>query len=208
MNACTICGFVLHGARALWTCCQTCQDRILDRLTAIEEAWPKLSEALEPGRAIGGQRVSGSPTPVLPLNGRILALIGPMGVPNSLYLRYADLALARGLRPASRPPGEDARLALALWGIRKHLSWAVQGTDLTELHRVAARLADELGTVTAGGADTPTVPCPAELPDGGRCTGRMRYDRDRSTAYCRACRTELAPGEWLEVWVKLGQPAA
>ncbi|WP_055692990.1 hypothetical protein [Streptomyces prasinopilosus] len=207
MNPCTICGFVLHGARALWTTCQACHDRILARLDAIEEIWPRLSAALEPGRALGGQRVSGSPEPVLPLNGRILALIGPMGVPNTLYLRYADLTLARGISPASRPPGEDARLALALWGIRKHLPWAVQGTDLTELHRTAGRLADELRTVTAD-ADTPNVPCPAELADGSRCTGRMRYDRGRNTASCRTCRTELAPGEWLDVWVRLGQPAA
>lgn len=208
MNTCTTCGRGLHDGRALWTTCQRCHDRIHANLTAIEAAWPRLSAALQPGRTAGGQRVSGSTDPVLPLNGRILNLIGPTGVPNTLYLRYADLCLARGFQPASRPPGEDARLAIALWGIRKHLRWAVQGTDLTELHRAAARLADELQAVTAN-VDTPTVPCPADLPDdGGRCKGRMRYDKTRGTAYCPACRTSLDPGEWLEYALKIGHLTA
>lgn len=207
MNTCTTCSYALHGARALWTTCQACQDRITASLAAIEDAWPRLSAALRPERAPAGQRVSGSASPALPLNGRILDLIGPAGAPATLYLRYADLALARGLQPAGRPPGEDARLALALWGIRKHLPWAVQGTDLTQLHHAAARLAEDLRTVLAD-APAPSVPCPAEHPDGTRCTGQMRYDRDRNTAYCRTCRTDLNPGQWLEVWVKLGQPAA
>jgi hypothetical protein len=35
----------------------------------------------------------------------------------------------------------------------------------------------------------------------------MRYDRARGNAYCRSCRADLNPAEWLEVWVRLGQPA-
>lgn len=206
MNTCTICGYSLHGARALWTTCQTCQDRIARQLADIEQMWPLLSEALEPTRGHSGPRVSGTPAWSLPIAGKILDLIGPMGVPTRLYHRYADLALARRIRPATMPPGADARVRLALYGIRKHLPWAVQGADLRQLHTELDRMAGDL-QATTGGADTPTVPCPAELPDGGRCTGRMRYDRDRRTAFCRACRTELKPGEWLEVWVKLGQPA-
>ncbi|MDX2802712.1 hypothetical protein, partial [Streptomyces scabiei] len=31
-------------------------------------------------------------------------------------------------------PDHLHRVALALWGIRKHLPWAVQGADLTDLH--------------------------------------------------------------------------
>lgn len=204
MNACTICGYVLHGARALWTTCQTCQDRITQLLADIERIWPLLSDALEPTRGHSGPRVSGTATHALPIAGRILDLIGPMGVPTRLYLRYADIALARRVQPATRPPGAEAQLRLALYGIRKHLPWAVQGADLTELMREAASMADDLQAVT-GGADTPTVPCPAELPDnGGRCAGRMRYDRDRGTAHCRTCRTTLDPSEWLEHAVKLG----
>lgn len=207
MATCTICGYVLHGARALWTTCQTCQDRITQLLADIEQMWPLLSDALEPARGHSGPRVSGTAVHTLPIAGKILDLIGPMGVPTRLYYRYADLALARRIQPATMPPGADARVRLALYGIRKHLPWAVQGTDLTELMREASAMADDLQNTT-GGADTPTVPCPAELPDGSRCTGRMRYDRDRRTAYCRTCRTDLDPGQWLDVWVKLGQPAA
>lgn len=207
MNACTICGYALHGARALWTCCQRCQDRITSLLGDIEQMWPRLADALEPIRGHSGPRVSGTAAPASPVADRILALYGPLGVPTRLYHQYAALALARRIQPASLPPGEDHRVRLALYGIRKHLPWAVQGVDLSELPYALDRIARDLTGVT-GGTDSPAVPCPAELPDdAGRCTGRMRYDRDRSTAYCRACRTELMPGEWLEVWVKLGQPA-
>lgn len=206
MNVCTICGYVLHGTRLLWTTCQTCQDRITRLLADIEQMWPQLSDALEPARGHAGPRVSGTATWSLPVAGRILDLIGPMGVPTRLYHRYADLALARNVRPATMPPGADHRVRLALWGIRKHLPWGVQGADLaalvTELDRIAADL-----TAVAGGTDSPTVPCPAELPDGSRCKGRMRYDRARGNAYCRTCRADLNPAEWLEVWVRLGQPA-
>ncbi|MFJ9662840.1 hypothetical protein ACIRPR_33435 [Streptomyces griseoflavus] len=206
MNACTICGHGLHGDRALWTTCQHDHDRITTLLGDIEQMWPLLSDALEPTRGHAGPRVSGTANPGLPITGRILDLIGPAGIPARLYWRYADLALARRIQPATMPPGADARLRLALYGIRKHLSWAVQGCDLTELVGELEKMAGDLRSVT-GGTDSPTVPCPAELPDGGRCTGRMRYDRDRSTAHCRTCRTSLDPSEWLEVWVKLGQPA-
>lgn len=207
MNLCTTCGHCLVGGRALWTTCQACQDRITSLLADIEQLWPRLSDALEPSRGHAGQRVSGSTAQPLPIAGRILDLIGPMGIPTRLYHRYADLALARRIRPATMPPGADHRVRLALYGIRKHLSWGVQGTDLAPLAADLDRMAADLAGVT-GGADTPTVPCPAELPDGARCTGRMRYDRDRGTAYCRTCRTDLDPGQWLEVWVKLGQPTA
>ncbi|MFG2276994.1 hypothetical protein ACGFNY_45465 [Streptomyces chartreusis] len=206
MHTCTICGYALHGARALWTTCQTCQDRITRQLTEIEQMWPLLSECLEPVRRGSGQRVSGTAAPALPIDGRILDLIGPMGVPTRLYHRYADLALARNVRPAHMSPGADHRVALALWGIRKHLPWGVQGADLSELSRELGKMSDEL-QMTTGGVDTPTVACPAELPDGGRCTGKMRYDHARGTAYCRACRTELNPGEWLGYWVKLNDAA-
>jgi hypothetical protein len=207
VNACTNCGYVLHGARALWTTCQACADRITRLLADIEQMWPQLSDALEPTRGNSGPRVSGSAEQGLPIASRILDLIGPLGIPTRLYLAYADLALARRIRPAGQPPGADARIRLALYGLRKHLPWGVQGADLAPLATELDRMARDLTAVT-GGADTPTVPCPAELPDGGRCTGRMRYDRDRGAAYCRTCRTDLNPAEWLEVWVKLGQPAA
>ena len=206
MNTCTLCGHSLHGERALWTTCQHDQARITALLADIEQAWPLLSDALEPARGHAGPRVSGTAAHALPITDRILDLIGPAGIPARLYWRYADLALARRIQPATMPPGADHRLRLALYGIRKHLPWAVQGCDLTELARELEKMAGDLKSVTAG-VDSPAVPCPAELPDGGRCTGRMRYDSDRTTAYCRTCRTELKPSEWLEVWVKLGQPA-
>lgn len=171
--------------------------------------WPKLSDVLEPTRGHSGPRVSGTVAHSLPIAGPVLDLIGPMGVPFRLYMRYADLALARRVRPATMPPGADHRVRLALYGIRKHLPWGVQGADLTELSREADQMADELSRVTGGAGAAPVaVPCPAELPDAaGRCTGRMRYDPARKTAYCPSCRTNLDPGEWLGYWLKLGQPA-
>ncbi|MBP5918807.1 hypothetical protein F3K34_44325 [Streptomyces sp. LBUM 1486] len=207
MNPCTICGYVLHGSRALWTTCQACHDRITQLLADIEQMWPLLADALEPTRGHSGPRVSGTAAHALPIASRILDLIGPMGVPTRLYLRYADIALARRVQPATQPPGAEARLRLALWGIRKHLSWAVQGTDLAELMREAASIADDLRPVTAGADDTPTVPCPAQLEDGGTCTGRLRYDREKHTAACRTCHTVLDPAEWLGYWVKLNAAA-
>jgi hypothetical protein len=207
LNTCTLCRSALTGGRALWTTCQACQDRITHNLTAIEQAWPLLSDHLEPTRGHSGPRVSGTPAGAMPIGGKILDLIGPLGVPTRLYHRYADLALARNVQPARMPPGADHRVALALWGIRKHLPWAVQGADLTDLHGEVEDMAGDLHRVTGGADDSPAVPCPAELPDGARCTGRLRYDRDRGAASCRTCRTDLDPSQWLEVWVKLGQPA-
>lgn len=175
-------------------------------LAEVERLWPLLTDALEPTRGHSGPRVSGSTDRPLPIASRILDLIGPLGIPTRLYHCYADLALARRVQPARMPPGADHRLRLALYGLRKHLPWGVQGADLTTLDRELAKMADDLRAVV-GGTDAPTVPCPAELPDGGRCTGRLRYDRDRRTASCHSCRTQLDPHEWLGYWVKLGQPA-
>lgn len=209
MNACTLCGHGLAGDRALWSTCQTCQDRIDALLTAIENDWPRLSDALEPIRGYSGPRVSGTSDRALPIGTRILDLMGPMGVATRLYYQYASLALARRIQPATLPPGADHRIRLALYGIRKHLPWAVQGADLAELAAELEKIAHDLASVTGGAPASPAVPCPAELPDdGGRCTGRMRYDQTRGTAHCPACRTSLDPGEWLETWVKLGQPTA
>lgn len=205
MSTCTTCGHGLSRDRSLWTTCQACQDRIAAHLADVEATWPLLAGVLKPA-GTPGARVSGSATPSLPVAGQLLNLIGPMGVPGRLYFRYADLALARHIQPARKPPGDDAVVRLALYGIRKHLPWAVQGLDLTELERVLDGIVRDLRGATST-VDTPTVPCPAELPDKTRCTGKMRYDRERGTAYCRTCRTDLDPAEWLEYWVRLGQPA-
>lgn len=207
MNTCTTCGHGLHDARTLWTTCQACQDHITRLLADIERMWPMLSDCLEPARGHAGPRVSGTTTHALPLSGAVLDLIGPMGVPTRLYLRYADLAAARRLQPATMPPGADGRVRLALYGLRKHLPWAVQGTDLTDLAAELDSIHRDLTRVTGGAEPSPAVPCPAELADGARCTGKMRYDSDRRTASCRTCRTELDPSEWLGYWMKLGQPA-
>ncbi|RIH58170.1 hypothetical protein D3C59_36855, partial [Streptomyces sp. SHP22-7] len=64
-----------------------------------------------------------------------------LGVPTRLYYQYASLALARRIQPATMPPGADHRVRLALYGLRKHLPWAVQGLDLTELAGVVDGLA-------------------------------------------------------------------
>lgn len=205
MSTCTLCGHGLHGDRALWTTCQPCQDRITRQLADVETMWPLLSDCLEPTRGHSGPRSQGGPAP-LPVTGQVLELIGPAGVPARLYWRYADLAMARRLQPAPLPSGSDARLALALRGIRRHLPWAVQAVDLRELADELRKIVGQLSAVT-GGTPAHTVPCPAELPDGGRCTGRMRYDSTSGSAYCRDCRTDLDPSQWLEYWVKLGQPA-
>lgn len=208
MNTCTTCGHGLHGDRALWTTCQTCQERISYLLVSIEDDWPRLSDCLEPTRGHSGPRVSGTKAHSDPIpSGRILDLIGPLGVPTRLYTRYADLALARRIRPATMPPGADYRVRLALYGIRKHLPWAVQGANLAELAREVDSIAADLRSVVGGDTPAPAVPCPAQLPDKTDCTGKMRYDPDRKTASCRTCRTELDPGEWLGYWVKANEAA-
>ncbi|MDX3047535.1 hypothetical protein PV378_13635 [Streptomyces scabiei] len=207
MNICTTCGHGLHDARATWTTCQACQDRITGQLAAIEQLWAVLPNHLEPTRGHSGPRVSGTAAASLPAAEAVLDLIGPGGVPTQLYLRYADITLARGLVPQRRAFGSDALFAQAVRGIRRHLPWAVQGTSLAELSRELGTMLGKLQAVTGGTAPAPAVPCPADL-DGARCTGLLRYDRDRSTAACRTCRTELDPSQWLEYWVQLGQPAA
>ncbi|RIH58439.1 hypothetical protein D3C59_35120 [Streptomyces sp. SHP22-7] len=164
----------------------------------------RLSDVLEPTRGHSGPRVSGSTEPALPIGGRILDLIGPLGVPTRLYYQYASLALARRIQPATMPPGADHRVRLALYGLRKHLPWAVQGLDLTELAGVVDGLARDLASAVAGADRALTVPCPAQLPDGGDCTGRLRYDDTTRTASCRSCRTVLAPSQWLEHALKIG----
>ncbi|PSK47998.1 hypothetical protein B0E38_06475 [Streptomyces sp. 111WW2] len=202
MSTCTICGHGLSDVRALRTTCEACQDRILSGLTAIEEYWPQLSDALEPSRGHSGPRVSGSPVQSLPAE-QVLNLIGPGGISTRLYERYADLALARGLQPAARPASTDVRLGVALRGIRRHLSWAVQGVDLRPLADEIRTAVGELRAATGHTERAITVPCPGPA-DGQPCDGLLRYDRDRNTAYCRTCRTELEAAAWLEYSLKTG----
>lgn len=204
MNSCTTCGHGLHDARATWTTCQACQDRITRRLAEIEGAWKVLPDCLEPTRGHSGPRVSGT-THIhapLPIAGDVLELIGPSGVPTRLYWQYSQMCLARGLAPRTAAAGSDGRFAQALRGIRRHLSWAVQGADLAELSRELGTLASRLSAVT-GGVTASGVSCPAELPDGATCTGQLRYDDATRTARCRTCRTCLDPAEWLDYWMRL-----
>lgn len=209
VNTCTICRYGLTGDRATWTTCQRCETRIHTALADIERLWLLLPDCLEPARGHSGPRVSGNRAHApLPAAEQVLNLIGPGGAPSRLYWRYADLALARGLAPRPMPSGADSRLALAVRGIRRHLPWAVQGADLIDLAAELGKLADELTAVTGGSDRAPSVPCPAELPDGGRCEGRLRYEQASGTASCRSCRTVLDPGQWLEVWVQLNAATA
>nr|WP_014696929.1 hypothetical protein [Streptomyces sp. FR1]AFI44032.1 hypothetical protein pFP4.33c [Streptomyces sp. FR1] len=207
MSTCTISGHALVGGRALWTTCQACETRIATALNDVEQMWPMLADCLEPTRGHNGPRTSGSAVAPLPAAEHVLELIGPAGIPARLYWRYADIAVARGYAPARQPAGSDARLAQALRGIRRHLSWAVQAVDLTELDTVLRHIVGQLTRVTGGAAPAAAVPCPAELPDGSRCTGKLRYDDQQRTASCRTCRTDLDPSQWLALWVQLGQPA-
>lgn len=206
MNTCTLCGHGLHDARALWTTCQTCQTRITECLDEIEAMWPLLSDCLEPSRGHSGPRVTRSTDWTPPAAEQVLDLIGPMGVPYRLYLRYADLAAARRLAPQPRPAGADATITRSLRGIRRHLPWAVQAVDLTQTHREVRSITEDLRRVTGGGAQTHRIPCPAELPDDTKCVGQLVYDDSSRTARCRTCGTSLEPTEWLGYWVKLGQP--
>jgi hypothetical protein len=210
VNTCTTCGRSQYDARATWTTCQACQTRIERQLGEIEQLWRALPDHLEPTRGHSGPRVSGSArdTAPLPAVEAVLELMGPAGVPTRLYWRYADLAVARGLAPRPAAAGADYRFAQAVRGIRRHLPWAAQGADLADLARELGKMLGELVAVTGGIANSPTVPCPAELPDGGTCTGRLRYDTERKTAYCRTCRTELDPSEWLGYWMALGAAPA
>lgn len=205
MNTCTTCGHGLTGDRSLWTTCQACQDRIADCLTEIEQAWPHLSDCLEPSRGHTGPRVTRSNDWTPPAAEQVLDLIGPMGVPHRVYLRYADLAVARRLQPQTMPPGADARLSRAVRGIRRHLPWAAQAVDLTLPHRELRTVAEDLRRVTDG-ATTHRIPCPAELPDRTTCIGQLRYDDASRAARCRTCGTKLEPAQWLDYWVQLGQP--
>jgi len=207
VNTCTTCRHGLTPDRATWTTCQSCQTRITRHLDDIAIAWPKLSECLEPARRGTGPRVSGTATWRPPAAEEILDLVGPAGIPTRLHWQYAQVCLARGLVPQRAAPGSDTRVAQALRGIRRHLSWAVQAVDLADVERELAAIAGQLTNVTGGADDTPTVPCPAQLEAGGACTGRLRYDREQHTAACRTCRTVLDPAEWLGHWVKLNAAA-
>lgn len=202
MNTCTLCGHALLGGRALWTTCQACQNGIEALLDSIETRWPQLADCLEPVRGHSGPRVSGTAAPASLVADHVLALYGPLGVPTRLYHRYAALAVSRRIQPARMPSGEDHRVRLALYGIRKHLPWAVQGASLAELRLELVAIDGDLARVTAAAGPSPSVPCPAQLPDGATCTGRLRYDDAQRTAACRTCRTVLDPSEWLDAWIK------
>ncbi|WP_411132722.1 hypothetical protein [Streptomyces sp. 030-HV] len=202
MRSCTICGHGLSDVRALRTTCEACQSRITQQLALIEGEWPHLADALEPARGHSGPRVSGTPAWTLPAE-QVLNLIGPGGIHSRLYVRYADLAVARGLQPTAMPSGPDARLAVAIRGIRRHLPWAVQAINLRELADEARQCAADLKVALGTAEKEVTVPCPGPDADAP-CLGRLRFDRDRNRAYCRTCRIDLDPGEWLEHALKIG----
>ncbi|MEW1568298.1 hypothetical protein AB0454_35640 [Streptomyces sp. NPDC093509] len=209
MNTCTNCGRGLTGIRALWTTCQACQERLAALLVAIEDDWPRLSDCLEPTGGHSGPRVSGTKEATIPIqNDRVLNLISQQNgqdVPSRLYRQYANLALTRRIRPATKPQGADHRVRLALYGIRKHLPWAVQGANLAGMLQELDAIASDLRQVVGAEPPMPSIPCPAQLPDGSDCAGRMRYDQDRQTVSCRTCRTNLNPAVWIDHWMKAKQ---
>lgn len=65
MSDCVLCGRELGEGRAM--VCQPCRPHLRQTLTDIHRLWTRLPEALQPPRG-GGQKVSGSRTPPVPIN--------------------------------------------------------------------------------------------------------------------------------------------
>lgn len=65
MRLCAICGRELGDGRAM--VCQPCRHHLRQTLTDIHQLWLRLPEALQPLHS-GGQKVSGSRTPPIPVN--------------------------------------------------------------------------------------------------------------------------------------------
>ncbi|RZU61756.1 hypothetical protein [Zhihengliuella halotolerans] len=141
-----MCG--IHAEGDVWVAaadrsnlCTPCREQLADSLRAIDEAWPRVLDALQRGRSGGGSERMGSTEVHAPL---------PINAGASDAMRLAREAVWSAVhqlvmdRPGARVPEDQSTPALAGWLARWHVeylaghpngSWTVEW--YTEIQRAA-----------------------------------------------------------------------
>lgn len=204
---------VLCGRRAK-TVHADCVEALDNRLLSIPGLYAELAIALQPGRA-GGEHVSGTPTPALPLRIEPLSLLCRGGIVTILATWETDWRERRGL---SERPARAGREQLLDGGrvlvdvvdfLHTHLEWAARS------HPAVDEFAGEIGDIISAcrlalsaRSDLRVIgQCPADL--GDRTCGRVLIaDPYAYVIRCDRCRTEWPRPRWPLLGAKIAEPAA
>lgn len=167
------------------TTCESCEDWLRDGLNEIEHLWLKLPDYLERGTT-GGDPVTGSRAPAMPLNPEVLELTSQGGIVTQLLVHEDDWRRARGFTATPWRGSLDQTLPGVVRFLRLNLAWACQNYEHTDdLANDLRRLIGRCRSVVTG--DKPqrrfTVHCTA---DG--CGGAMtRVTLNTREAECPKC---------------------
>lgn len=191
-----------------------CLEALDGRLQSIPALYAELATALQPGSA-GGERVSGSPVPRLPLRVEPLSLLCRGGIVSILGTWETDWRERRGL--AANPARADREqlldgdqiLAEIVAFLRNHLDWAARS------HPAADEFAGEIGDIISAcrlalgvTSDFRRIgQCPARL--GDRTCGRVLIaDPYADVIRCDRCRTEWPKNRWPLLAVQMAEAVA
>lgn len=191
-----------------------CLDDLDTQLRSIPALYAELAVALRPGSA-GGERVSGTRTPPLPLRVEPLSLLCRGGIVSILGTWETDWRELLGL-PVNTARADREQLlgsGRALAGIVDFLhivlAWAV------DAHPAIDEFAGEIGDIISAcrmalglRSDYEAIGrCPAPL--GGRTCGRvLLVDPNAKIIRCDRCRTEWPKARWPLLATQIAKNAA
>lgn len=187
---CVCCGHELHGQDYERAACEYCQNRMHDRLNAVEHLWLQLPQYLQRGsRVSDSEGRCGTSTPALPLRLDVLALVGPGGIVAELCAVEDDWRRQRGFTVQTFRGSADQTLPKVLRFLRNHLPWACQSyCDVDELDLVLARIHGQCTAVTTGERRrTIPVRCLAQYDDGSECGTEIRVGAHTLRTVCPGC---------------------
>lgn len=190
---CVCCGHELHGADWERAACPRCQNRMHDRLNAVEHLWLQLPDHLQRGsRSSDSSGRTTSVAPALPLRLDVLALVGPGGIVAELCAVEDDWRRQRGLTVQGFRGSTDQTLPKVCRFLRNHLPWACQSyCDVDELDLTLARIHGQCTAITTGERRrTIPVTCGAVFDDSSTCPAEIRVGAHTLRTICPGCSAE------------------
>lgn len=205
---CVCCGRPLYG-QATRTTCHGCERRISERLTGIADYYSQLPGFLTPERT-GETSTRAVPGSRIPLNLKVLNLLGPGGVSDLLGKQEDAWRDALGWQPREWRGDAAQTLPWVLHFLGVNLLWACGSYEyVDDLDRDLAQLYGESKEIVTGTKRrTLRVGCRAMYDDGTVCGASMRIDVWATAARCRTCGARYTREHWLSMYHEQTQPLA